>query len=240
MKKSLITLTLVLSVTTTLFAQVFTSFSVKGSVVEARIKNSAGKIEMIVDETVDIKNLDFKYKLNSGTTVSDSTPIAKDFTKPQYIKLENANEGKQIWQVAVNQLKALSLPLAVSFSSSSPIDIKTPNPKPWTGYGIDYKRPDAIYFTDEGAAFYIAINGGAKVLEFNMSLLGKEEFAGEFAVETSANLKNWSTIATYNPSKPILKNSVFTLPLKLDVKYVRWVYYTRVKQNVNLNNISVK
>jgi len=240
MKRNLLTLTFILVISTTLFGQVFTSFSVKGSLVETRLKNSIGKIETIVDETFDIKNLDFKYKLNTGTSISDSTPITKDFTKPQYIKLENANEGKQTWEVAVNQLKASSLPFALSFSNSSPIDIKTPNPKSWAGYGIDYKRADAVYFCDEGVAFYIAIASGAKELNFSMSLLGKEEFTGELAVETSANLKNWSTIATYSASKPILKSSTFTLPLKQDVKYVRWVYYTRVKQNVNLNNISVK
>ena len=73
-----------------------------------------------------------------------------------------------------------------------------------------------------------------------MSLLGKEEFTGELAVETSVNLKNWSTLATFSAAKPILKSSKFTLPLKTDIKYLRWVYYTRVKQNVNLNNISIK
>jgi len=240
MKRNIFTLILVFSVTSTLFSQVFTSFSVKGSLVETRLKNSIGKIETIIDENSDIKNLDFKYKLNTGTSISDSTPITKDFTKPQYIKLENANEGKQTWEVAVNQLKSTTLPFALSFSNSSPIDIKTPNPKSWAGYGIDYKRADAVYFCDEGVAFYIAFSPGAKVLDFSMSLLGKEEFIGEVGVETSTNFKNWSTIATYSASKPILKSSTFTIPLKSDVKYVRWVYYTRVKQNVTLNSISVK
>jgi len=240
MKKELLAITLILSVTTTLFSQVFTSFSTKGSFVETRIKNTAGKIETIVDETVDIRNLDFKYKLNTGTSVSDSTPVVKDFTKPQYIKLTNASEGDKVWEVAVNQLKCSALPFELSFSGSSPIDIKTPNPKPWAGYGIDYKRADAIYFCDEGVAFYIAFTPGAKELNFSMSLLGKEEFTGELAVEASANLKNWSTIATYSSSKPILKSSTFKLSLKADVKCVRWVYYTRVKQNVTLNSISVK
>ena len=240
MKRNLFTLSFILLISTTIFGQVFTSFSVKGSLIETRLKNSAGKIETVVDETVDIKNLDYKYRLNTGTTLSDSTPISKDFTKPQYIKLMNASEGNKIWEVAVNQLKSASLPFELAFSGNSKIDINTANPKPWAGYGIDYKRSDAVYFCDEGVAFYIAIVPGAKVLNFNMSLLGKEEFTGDFGVETSANLKNWSTIATYSASKPILKNSTFTLPLKADVKYVRWVYYTRVKQNVSLNNISVK
>ncbi|MEI8087069.1 MAG: hypothetical protein WCG93_12745 [Paludibacter sp.] len=240
MKRNIFAFVLVLSTTTSVFSQVFTSFSVRGSLTETRLKNSISKIETIVDETFDIKNLDFKYKLNSGTSVSDSTPVGKDFTKPQYIKLENANEGNKVWEVAVNQLKGTALPFALSFSADLPIDIKTPNPKPWAGYGLDYKRADAIYFFDEGVAFYIAFNPGAKELKFNMSLLWKEEFAGEVGVETSANLKNWSTIATCSASKPILKNSAFSLPLKPDVKFVRWVYYTRVKQNVTLNNISVK
>ncbi|MEI8205115.1 MAG: hypothetical protein WCH34_19005, partial [Bacteroidota bacterium] len=125
MKRNIFIIILVISATSTLFAQVFTSFSVKGSIVETRLKNSSGKIETIVDEAVDIKNLDFKYKLNTGTTIADSTPITKDFTKPQYIKLENASEGQQTWEVAVNQLKASSLPFALSFSNSSPINIKT-------------------------------------------------------------------------------------------------------------------
>ena len=240
MKKNLFSFVLLLSVSSFSFAQVFTSFSVKGSFVETRIKNTAGKIETIVDESVDIKNLDFKYKLNTSTSVSDSTPLVKDFTKPQYIKLTNASEGNKVWEVAVNQLKGAALPFELSFSNSSPIDIKTPNPKAWAGYGIDYKRSDAVYFCDEGVAFYIAIVPGSKVLNFDMSLLGKEEFTGELAVETSVNLKNWSTLATFSAAKPILKSSKFTLPLKTDIKYLRWVYYTRVKQNVNLNNISIK
>jgi len=184
MKRNIFTLILVFSVTSTLFSQVFTSFSVKGSLVETRLKNSIGKIETIIDENSDIKNLDFKYKLNTGTSISDSTPITKDFTKPQYIKLENANEGKQTWEVAVNQLKSTTLPFALSFSNSSPIDIKTPNPKSWAGYGIDYKRADAVYFCDEGVAFYIAFSPGAKVLDFSMSLLGKEEYINEFFIFT--------------------------------------------------------
>lgn len=240
MKRNFITLTIIISLTASVSSQVFTSFTVKGSTIEPRQKNTIGKIETIVDETVDIKNVDFKYKLNSGTSVSDSTPIVKDFTKPQYIHLSNPGEGFKIWEVAVNQLKCSTLPFDLSFSSDSPIDIKTPNPKPWAGYGIDYKRADAVYFCDEGAAFYVAFNTGAKELTFNMGLLGKDLYQGEVGIETSNNFKSWSTIATLNTSKPILKNSTFTLALKSDVKYVRWVYYTRVKQNVTLNKISAK
>jgi hypothetical protein len=237
MKKVLIAI--VFFTTIPLFSQVFTSFSVKGSMVETLLKNSAGKIETIVDETIDIKNLDFKYKLNSGTTISDSTPLNKDFTKPQYIKLENPNEGNKTWQVVVNQLRNASLPLTLSFSKSAPLDINSSNPKSWSGYGIDYKRTDALYFGDEGVTFYIAFNAGAKELSYTLAVLATDAIAGEFAVECSTDFKRWSTMANYTSTNSMLKNNVYTHALKSDVKYIRWVYYTRVKQNVTLNNITV-
>jgi hypothetical protein len=239
MNKIIITTAILVSFTVTMAAQVFTTFSVKGSLVDPLMKNSQGKIETIVDEIVDIKNLDFKYRLNSGTVVSDSTPIGKDFTKPQYIQLVNANEGKQTWQVVVNQLKISSLPFTLSYSKSNPLDVNAANPKPWAGYGIDYKRTDAIYFGDEGVTFYIAFGPGAKELSYNVAVLAPDAIGGEFAVECSADFKRWSTLATYNSSNSMVKNNVYTHALKSDVKYVRWVYYTRVKQNVTLNNISV-
>jgi hypothetical protein len=240
MKRNLLALTLVLSVTTTLFSQVFTGFTVKGSIVDIRQKNSAAKIETIVDESVDIKNIELKYGLNSGTTMSDSTPVSKDFSKPQYIKLNNASEGNKTWLLVVNQLKAATLPFDLSFSRSNPFDIKTPNPKPWAGYGVDYKRTDELYFGDEGAAFYVAFNAGAKELSYKLSLLSSDVLGGEFSVECSADFKKWSTLVNYSSSKPFTQNNTFTHALKPNVRYVRWVYYVRVKQSITLNNISVK
>ena len=240
MKKAIILFAIVLSTSTFTFSQVFTSFSVKGSLIETLLKNSAGKIETIVDETVDIKNVEFKYKLNAGTTMSDSTPVIKDFTKPQNINLSNPNEGNKTWQVIVNQLKTATLPFSLSFSKSNPLDVNTPNPKGWSGYGIDYKRTDALYFGDEGVSFYITFNTGAKELSYNLAVLAPDAIAGEFAVECSADFKKWSTLASYNSANSMIKNNVYTHALKSDVKFVRWVYYTRVKQNVTLNNINVK
>ena len=54
MKKIIVAIVLVLSVTTTLFSQVFTNFSVKGSIIDIRQQNTISKIETIVDENVDI------------------------------------------------------------------------------------------------------------------------------------------------------------------------------------------
>lgn len=239
-KRKLITIVLVVFVSTTMFSQVFTGFSVKGSIVEIRQKNTIGKIETIVDEKVDIKNLDLKFGLNSGTTMSDSTPVSKDFTKPQFIKLNNPSEGNKTWLLVINQLKGAVLPFDLSFSRSNPLDINTPNPKAWAGYGIDYKRTEELYFGDEGAAFYVAFNTGAKELTYKLSLLSSDVLGGEFAVVCSSDFKKWSTLANYSSSKSITQNNTFTHALKPDVRYVRWVYSVRNKQSVTLNNISIK
>ncbi len=138
-------------------------------------------------------------------------------------------------------MKITQLPFELNFSSGEkPCDLSYTNPKPWAGYGIDYKRTDAVYFTNEGVAFYIAIPAGAKELSYNLTLLAKEALAGEFIVEYSADFNKWSTLGTYSSSKSFTSNNTFKHALKPDVRYVRWVYSVRVKQNVSLNNISVR
>ncbi len=64
-----------------------------GDEISAKNRNISIKVEgQNFIDYVDIMNLELKYRFNSGATLSESTPISKDLTKAQFIKLINPNE----------------------------------------------------------------------------------------------------------------------------------------------------
>lgn len=246
MKKSILLLGASLLISASAMAQGFSVFKVENAYTATHLKNNTktnSVIETIVGMDTDIKNVDANYKLLSGCSFSDSTPYSSDFTLPQVVTIEKKDGTSKEWEVIIHQLKPAKLPLSINFGKHSSCDLTAPNPKPWAGYGIDYRKPTVARFGNFGVGFMVAFEKGASEVSFELNVVGKDSpaLAGEFDIQTSVDGKKWKTIKTYTARKPFGNSELETLPLKEDVQFVRWVYAMRENgQNINLNNITVK
>lgn len=223
-------------------AQGFSSFSVKGELQKAVIKNNANRlstVDAIISEETDIKNLDFKYRMLSNSFLSKD--LSKDFTDSQLVTIDRRNGDSREWRVTVKQLKKASLPLNVSFSEDNPY--KWDNSVfGWAGIGVDESRPSVIRFGNFDVSFYIAFKEPAETLSFELKPVSREKvvFDGVLVLETSSNGLDWSILEEFNRKNDLKEQGLYEYTLNQDVRYVRWVYKERNKLNINLNNIEVK
>ena len=239
--KKLILSILTLILTLPVFAQGFASFNVEGSFQPAVIKyvtDGPSYIEVLVNETTDIKNVKFRYKLNGGCSLDKE--LKTDFSQPQKV-IVNKNDGtSKEWVVNVKQLKPASLPLELTFSNEN-LSIWNQSIVGWAGIGIDPRITSAVRFGNKAVSFWVAINKPAKKLDYQLKMVSKErvKFDGEFVVETSANGQNWNLINEFNEQNQISADGNYRHDISKDVRFIRWTYVSRVKLNLNLNNIYV-
>lgn len=223
------------------FSQGFASFSAEGSFQPAVIKyvtDGPSYIEVLVNETTDIKNVKFRYKLNGGCSLDKE--LKTDFSQPQKV-IVNKNDGtSKEWVVNVKQLKPASLPLELTFSNEN-LSIWNQSIVGWAGIGIDPRITSAVRFGNKAVSFWVAINKPAKKLDYQLKMVSKErvKFDGEFVVETSANGQNWNLINEFNEQNQISADGNYRHDISKDVRFIRWTYVSRVKLNLNLNNIYV-
>jgi len=222
--------------------QGFVFFKPDGALTETLLKNGKdganSVIETIVNEKVDIANLTVNYKLLSNCSLS-KTPLTSNFTGVEYITVNKKNGDSKDWTLIVHQLKPATLPFELSFSKNKPCDLSFENPKPWAGYGIDYTKPTVIRFGNAGVGFFVAFEGEAKEVSFELVCVSDQAFNGEMDVEYSQDGSKWKKLITYTPEKPFKNGEKNTLALPSNARYVRWVYAVRERINVNLNNISI-
>lgn len=234
---SVLSIVLVLPV----FSQGFASFNVDGSFQPAVIKyvtDGPSFIEVLVNEKTDIKNVKFKYKLNGGCSLEKE--LKTDFSQPQTVVVNKNDGSSKEWIVNVKQLKAASLPLELTFSNNN-LSIWDQSIVGWAGIGIDPRITSVIRFGNKGVSFWVAINKPAKKLDYQLKMVSKEsvKFDGEFIVETSADGQSWSLIKEFNEQNQISADGNYRHDITKDVRFIRWTYQTRVKLNLNLNNIYV-
>lgn len=234
---SVLSIVLVLPV----FSQGFASFNVDGSFQPAVIKyvtDGPSFIEVLVNEKTDIKNVKFKYKLNGGCSLEKE--LKTDFSQPQTVVVNKNDGSSKEWIVNVKQLKAASLPLELTFSNNN-LSIWDQSIVGWAGIGIDPRITSVIRFGNKGVSFWVAINKPAKKLDYQLKMVSKEsvKFDGEFIVEASADGQSWSLIKEFNEQNQISADGNYRHDITKDVRFIRWTYQTRVKLNLNLNNIYV-
>lgn len=221
-------------------AQGFSSFSVEGALFKESIKNvksGASKIEVIVGNDVDLKDVKFKYKLLSACRLEDK--ITKDFTSPQKVEVSKGADSKD-WVIQVKKLQPAKLPLNLEFSDSN-VSIYNSSKIGWATLGTDESKSNVVRFGNHNVSFIVAFEGVAKEVSYNLNVVGSKgtEFDGEFTVETSSDGKDWTSLVVYNKNNSFTNNSSFTNSLNEDVRFVKWTYTKREKQNVNLNDIVV-
>lgn len=234
---SVLSIVLVLPV----FSEGFASFNVDGSFQPAVIKyvtDGASYIEVLVNEKTDIKNVKFKYKLNGGCSLDKELKV--DFSQPQTVVVNKNDGSSKEWIVNVKQLKAAPLPLELTFSNNN-LSIWDQSVVGWAGIGIDPRITSVIRFGNKGVSFWVAINKPAKKLDYQLKMVSKEnvKFDGEFIVEASVDGQNWSLIKEFNEQNQISADGNYRHDITKDVRFIRWTYQTRVKLNLNLNNIYV-
>ncbi len=225
-----------------IYGQGFYSFSVKGELQPALIKNKANDIsivEVIVREDVDLKNLDFEYKLLSDCYLESD--LSKDFSEGQQSVIIGKKGGKRKeWIIYVKQLKSSTLPIHLSFSKINPCSW-TPSTLGWVAIGTDHDKKNVVRFGNENSFFYVAFNEQPHFVCFELEPVAKNFtfFDGVFIVETSRNGKNWSLLAEYNSKTGLREDKHYEYELTDETRYIRWIYQKRNKLNLNLNNIKV-
>ncbi|MDD2285268.1 MAG: hypothetical protein PHQ11_07715 [Paludibacter sp.] len=241
MKKTILSAFVVL-LTIPLFAQGFSTFIVDGSLHPAVIKNAKGdeasSIEVIVSPKTDVSNINFKYRLLSGCSVSPA--ITSDFTQPQKVLITKNDGTSKEWILYVKQLTPASLPLELSFSTGNPAEWNQ-HVKGWAALGVDQSKPTVIRFGNKGVSFWIAFNEPAKQLEYELKMVSKKtvSFDGEFIVETSVDGQKWKILKEFDERNQISADGKYRHDVSKDVRFIRWTYITRNKLNLNLNNIIV-
>lgn len=239
--KKITTLTLALITLFAVYGQGFRTFDVEGQLLPTLMKNNSkgtSLVEVIVDGNVDLENVDFKYKLYSGSSVVNE--ISSDFTESQLITVTKRGEEDKVWEIKVKPLVAEELPLILNFSKDNLSDW-SPSVVGWAGIGIDERKNTVVRFGNEGVSFLVAFEGDANSVSYELSPVSKEpvNFDGVFYVETSVNGKDWKAIHTFNKRNNFDVSDKYTHPIESDVRYIKWTYSKRNKLNVNLNNIEV-
>ena len=100
MKKTYLFIFCLIGIQAVAFSQGFSNFVVSGALERPTIKNVSdgpSLIECIVGEDVDIKNVDFKYRLLSGCSLE--TDLQNDFTNPQKVAVLKNDGSAKIWIV---------------------------------------------------------------------------------------------------------------------------------------------
>lgn len=242
MKKTFFCVTLMLF-SVTLFSQGFSSFLVDNALSPAKIKFAKGDIpstvEILVSPETDLSNVKFKYQLTSANKVSPD--ISSDFTKPQYVKVLKGDGTSKEWIITVKRLSPSALPMNLVFSNTNPTNEWDNDVLGWAGLDIDPKNPIVVRLGNQGATFWVAFNQAPATLSYNLKIVSREpvKFDGEFLVEVSADGKKWKIITEFNARKSISVEGDYEHKLSKDIRFVRWTYYTRNKQNLNLNKIVV-
>lgn len=220
--------------------QGFAFFEPEGAVTKTLIKSrgeAKGIVETIVNDQVDLSNLKVKYKLLSRCNFADGE-LDADYTNSETVKIEKGGGDVRSWKINVMQLRPASLPLNISFSKSNP-SIWNNSVNGWASWSLDAGKSQVARFGVEGAAFYVALDGPATKLEYELKVISDNDFDGVFVIETSDTGKKWKTLVEYNSSNIIKPGEMCTHSLNKNVRFVRWVYFQRNKQNINLNNISI-
>ena len=220
-------------------AQGFAKFEAEGVKGKIRnFKNKPSKVEVIVSPEANIQAIDFDYKLLSNCEM----PIAltSDFSKAQKTTIEKGDGTSKEWIVEVKQLIPTSLPLSIAFDKNNPA-IWTSAATGWVNFGTDESKSTVARFGGDNTTFTVAFNDEPSEVSFDLYAVGKKpiKFDGDFAVETSTDGKKWKSIKGFD-SKDIQIDSKFTCPVKKSDRFIRWTYVSRVKTNINLNNITIK
>ena len=241
-KKILVVACLAWSSVSMVNAQGFASFEVEGALTPVVIKNQQdkpGEIEAIVNDQVNITNLIPTYKLLGGCSIDGATPIGSDFSTVKKVIVSKKDGTSKEWNIAIRQLRPATVPTSISFSNGHPC-AWTPQELGWAGIGLDTSKPTVARFGNKEVAFYLAFDAPAQTLAYELTVVGGAAFDGEFVVEVSKDSKKWVNLVAYNATKPIPTSGGCQHQLQADVRFARWIYLSRNKQNVNLNHIMVR
>lgn len=239
-KKIFFALLLISSFSAFANAQGFSSFKVEGELFKASIKNTKSgpsKVEVVVGDDVDLKKVKSKYALLSSCQMDGK--IKDDFTSPQKVEISKGAASKE-WLIQVKKLQSAKLPLALNFAENN-ASIYTSSTTGWVTLGTDESKPSVVRMGNKDVSFIVAFDSEAKDVSYDLHVVGSKgtEFDGAFTVEVSADAKKWTPLATYNSKNTFSTDSNFTNELSSDVRFIKWTYKERDKQNVNLNNILV-
>lgn len=241
-KKILVVACLAWSSVSMVNAQGFASFEVEGALTPVVVKNQQdkpGEIEVIVNHHVDIANLKTTYKLLGGCSIDGATPIGNDFSTVKKVVVSKKDGTSKEWNISIRQLKPATVPTSISFSNDHPC-AWTAQELGWAGIGLDASKPTVARFGNKEVAFYLAFDAPAQTLAYELTVVGGAAFDGEFVVEVSTDAKKWVNLVAYNATKPIPTSGGCQHQLQADVRFARWIYLSRNKQNVNLNHIRVR
>ncbi len=223
----------------------FFSFDAEGSLMKPVINSLSGmplNYTVLVDESVDISDMKFRYVLPDNVTIADGT-FPSDFSEnnKQSVTLTSSWGIRKV-NITVNQLKKAGGAFDLLFNSDNPSDGWNKNTTGWITFGTTLQATDVIQLASDKATMIVGSEKDLKSISYNISLSAANEFTGMLTVEASKDGREWIIIKTYNSCTPVPTTSTSgSIDLPEYTQYVRWMYdYQNKKQAVNLNNFSLK
>lgn len=229
------------------FAQNFTKFEVSDGSSKKGLhglahRTGAAIIDILVPEDFDLTTVAIEYELDLNVELI-TNPLPTDFSSPQTISTKNTEtEATKNWTVTLKKVRKAPLPLALDFSSTD-LNIADWNKDVigWAPAAIDGGQASVIRYGNLTATFITAFENAPEQAVYSLNVVGAANEFGDalFVVSTSADGETWTAIRTFDKDHPILNEKTqYTDNLASDVRYIKWVYITRVN-NVNLNNITI-
>lgn len=241
MKRIFLAITVVLF-SLNIFSQGFSAFSVEGELQKSVIKNivdGPSRIEVLVDESMDLTKVPFKYRLLGGCYLDEK--ISPDFTEPQTITVGKRGVDSKDWIISVKRLQKAPLPFSLKFSNNNP-SVWSNEVVGWAGILVDETKETVIRFGNHGVSFIVAVADAPKSVEYELTPVSKEKvkFDGKFVVETSPDGRTWSPLYTFDSKNNFNDDPNYKHELNSDVRYIKWTYTERNRLNINLNKIIVQ
>ena len=231
------------------FAQSFTKFDVtdnngKKGLNGLAHRTGAGIIDILVPEDFNVSNVTIDYELDENATLA-TDPLPVDFTTAQKIKTTNTTVDPvttKEWTVTLKKVKKAPLPLSLDFSDPS-LNTADWNEDVvgWAPAAIDGNQASVIRYGNHTTTFIVAFSDAPTKITYSLNIVGATNVFGDalFVVYASADGETWTAIRTFDNSNPILNSATeYSNDLAADIRYVKWVYHTRVV-NTNLNKITV-
>lgn len=224
------------------YSQGFSAFSVEGELQKAVIKNivdGPSRIEVLVDESMDLTKVAFKYRLLGGCYLDGK--LSENFTEPQQITIGKRGSDSKDWIISVKRLQKAPLPFELNFSKDNPF-VWSNEVVGWAGILVDETKETVIRFGNHGVSFFVAVADAPKSLQYELTPVSKEmvKFDGKFVVESSTDGRTWTNLYTFDSKNNFNDDPNYKHELSSDVRYIKWTYVERNRLNINLNKIKVQ
>ena len=224
--------------------QIF-DFNVDGQLAPPSVSDISGmpvSYTVLVDESVDLAQVKCNYILPDGVRLEGAMPSDFSVKSKQSVTLVSSWGTRKV-NISVKKLNKASDDFDLIFDTNN-LSVWTPESVGWIADGLAAVNEVTAQLSRDNAVFVVGSDLPIKAVDFDLVLddAVTTAFSGMVSIEQSEDGKVWTLLSLLNSCKPVTKSSdAIHLDITGNVKYLRWTYDCQNnRQNINLNNLSVK